>query len=75
MVGLVNPTATIAGSSKKTHHTKHSPSSSKKSLDFAVSNFARGQLLLFGESPGTMRLDGGAVNDHRALFGFLEFLP
>jgi hypothetical protein len=47
----------------------------RKTLDFAVSNFAKGQLLVLGESPGTMRLDGGAGNDHRALFGFLELMP
>ncbi|NIS79369.1 MAG: hypothetical protein GTO14_03905 [Anaerolineales bacterium] len=47
----------------------------KKTLDFAVSNFATGQIIVLGESPGTMRLDGGSGNDHRALFGFLEFPP
>jgi hypothetical protein len=47
----------------------------KRTLDFAVSNFATGQFFVLGESLGTARLDGGAGNDHRALFGTLEFLP
>ncbi|MDD2921563.1 MAG: hypothetical protein PHQ36_04685 [Anaerolineales bacterium] len=43
----------------------------KRTLDFIVSNFATGKCLILGESPNTLRLDGGKGTDHRAVFGTL----
>ena len=42
-----------------------------RTLDFVVSNFANGACHVLGESPNTIRLDGGKGMDHRALFGVL----
>jgi hypothetical protein len=47
----------------------------RRTIDFVVSNFADGKFVVLGESPGTSRLDGGAGNDHRALYGILEISP
>jgi endonuclease/exonuclease/phosphatase family metal-dependent hydrolase len=43
-----------------------------RALDFIVSNFANGICSTLGESPNTLRLDGGKGTDHRALFGILS---
>ena len=45
----------------------------KKTVDFVVSNFAKGVCVVLGESPGTQRLDGGRGTDHRAIWGVLEY--
>ncbi len=47
----------------------------KRTLDLVVSNFAEGVCQVWGETPGTARLDGGVGNDHRALYGILTFKP
>jgi hypothetical protein len=47
----------------------------RRTLDFAASNFASGVFEVLGETPGTSRFDGGAGNDHRALYGILEIKP
>lgn len=44
----------------------------RKTVDFVVSNFAAGQSVVLGESPGTSRLDGGSGMDHRAIFTILR---
>jgi len=38
-----------------------------------VSDFLAGSMLTLGEAEGSVRLDGGAGTDHRALFGRLTF--
>ena len=43
-----------------------------RTLDFIVSNFANGVCNTLGESPMTLRLDGGKGSDHRAIFGVLS---
>lgn len=45
----------------------------RKTLDFSVSNFADGNMVVLGRSPQTERLDGGVGTDHRAIFGKLKF--
>lgn len=42
-----------------------------RTIDFIVSNFAKGVVYVLGETPGTNRLDGGSGMDHRGLFGWL----
>jgi hypothetical protein len=42
-----------------------------RTLDFIVSNFTTGICQTLGETPNTLRLDGGKGMDHRALFGIL----
>jgi hypothetical protein len=44
-----------------------------RTLDHVVSNFMAGTMLTLGEAEGTVRLDGGRGNDHRALHGWLSF--
>ena len=44
-----------------------------RTLDHVASNFLEGTTLTLGEAPGTMRLDGGAGMDHRALHVWLAF--
>lgn len=43
-----------------------------RTVDFIVSNFANGICSTLGETPNTLRLDGGKGTDHRALFGILK---
>lgn len=47
----------------------------RRTLDLVLSNFADGVCQVLGESPGTSRLDGGRGNDHRAVYGVLNFAP
>lgn len=47
----------------------------KRTVDFIVSNFADGVCSVLGESPNTVRLDGGQGTDHRAIFGVLTINP
>ena len=46
----------------------------KRTVDHVVSNFAIGTCVTLGETPGTIRLDGGRGMDHRAVFGRL-YIP
>ena len=44
-----------------------------RTYDHVVSNFLSGVTKVLGESPGTMRLEGGKGMDHRAVYGWLSF--
>ena len=44
-----------------------------RTYDHVVSNFLFGTTVVLGESPGTVRLDGGSGMDHRAVYGSLSF--
>ena len=46
-----------------------------RTFDIVASNFAKGTCIVLGQTPGTYRMDGGSGNDHRAVFGVLEFAP
>lgn len=48
---------------------------SDRTVDFLLSNFAKGICYTLGESQNTTRLDGGKGMDHRALFGYLTIIP
>jgi endonuclease/exonuclease/phosphatase family metal-dependent hydrolase len=44
----------------------------RKTFDLIVSNFAEGTCVVLGETPGTLRIDGGSGMDHRAVYGILS---